>query len=112
MRSPEQSPSDVQRCFIRRAIRRILESTRITWAQGANGRDGETCNACAIPWLVSIEHLIGSLRAQIHVVWSTGRRYLNMDKYFERRPNRTDEDYSEEETSVVEQANRLVPAPA
>ena len=79
---------------------------------GANGRDEETCNACAIPWLVSIEHLIGSLRAKIHVVWSTGRRYLNMDKYFERRPNRTDEDYSDEETSIVEQADRLVTVPA
>lgn len=48
MRSPEQSPSDVQRCVIRRAIRGILESTRITWAQRASGPDGETCNACAM----------------------------------------------------------------
>jgi len=112
MRSPEQSTSDVRRCVIRRAIRTILASTHITWAQGANGRDGETCNACAIPWLVSIEYLIGALRTEIHVVWSTGRRYLNMDKYFERRPNRTDEDYSDEETSIVEQADRLVTVPA
>ena len=112
MRGSEWSPGDVQRCFIQRAIRRILESTHITWAQRANGRDGETCNACAIPWPVSIEYLIGALRTEIHVVWSTGRRYLNMDKYFDRRPNRAYEDYSEEGTSVVEQANRLVPAPA
>ena len=112
MRSPEQSTSDVRRCVIRRAIRTILASTHITWAQGANGRDGETCNACAIPWPVSIEYLIGAVRTEIHVVWSTGHRYLNMDKYFDRRPSRAYEDYSEEGTSVVEQANRLVPAPA
>jgi len=48
MRPSEWCPGDVQRCFIRRAIRIILEFTRITWAQWANGRDRTTCNACAI----------------------------------------------------------------
>jgi transposase-like protein len=44
------------------------------------------------PNMDSAYRLIGALCAEAHEEWSTGRRYLTMDEYFEWRTDRSDED--------------------
>ena len=48
----------------------------------------------------SAERLVGALCAETHGEWSTGRRYLTMDKYFEWRTNNADEGPLDEPTSL------------
>ena len=52
------------------------------------------------PNMESAERLVGALCAETHEEWSTGRRYLNMDEYFEWRADRSAEDASDEQTSL------------
>jgi len=47
----------------------------------------------------SAYRLVGALCAETHEEWSTGRRYLVMDEYFEWRADRSVEDSSDEEAS-------------
>ena len=44
------------------------------------------------PNMSSAERLVGALCAETHEEWSTGRRYLNMDEYFEWRTEQPDEE--------------------
>lgn len=56
--------------------------------------------------------LVGALLSEKHEEWSTGRRYLNMDKYFEWRADRSVEDTLGEETTFNgEQATCSAPVP-
>jgi transposase-like protein len=41
--------------------------------------------------------LVGALCAETHEEWSTGRRYLNMDEYFQWQADRSVEDFPDEE---------------
>ena len=38
------------------------------------------------PNIGSAERLVGAICGETHEEWSTGRRYLNMDEYFARKP--------------------------
>ncbi len=51
------------------------------------------------PNMDSAYRLIGALCAEAHEEWSTGRRYLNMDKYFEWKADHEIENTLDEETS-------------
>ena len=51
------------------------------------------------PNMDSAYRLVGALCAETHEEWSTGRRYLVMDEYFEWRADRSVEDSSDEEAS-------------
>jgi len=51
------------------------------------------------PNMESAYRLVGALCAETHEEWSTGRRYLNMDEYFEWRADQFDEDTVSEEAS-------------
>jgi len=65
------------------------------------------------PNIDSAYRLVGALCAETHEEWSTGRRYLNMDEYFEWRADRSGEDPPEEEASLNgEEALRSAPVPA
>jgi hypothetical protein len=65
------------------------------------------------PNVESAYRLVGALCAETHEEWSTGRRYLNMDKYFEWRVDRSGEDVLEEKASPNgEQAPRSATVPA
>jgi transposase-like protein len=55
---------------------------------------------CFFPNIGSSERLVGALCAETHEEWSTGRRYLTMDEYFEWRADRSVEDDLDEETSL------------
>jgi transposase-like protein len=46
----------------------------------------------------SAYRLVGALCAETHEEWSTGRRYLTMDEYFEWRTDRSVDDALDEET--------------
>ena len=52
------------------------------------------------PNIGSAERLVGALCAETHEEWSTGRRYLTMDEYFEWSADRSVEDALDEETSL------------
>jgi transposase-like protein len=52
------------------------------------------------PNMDSAKRLVGALYAETHEEWSTGRRYLTMDEYFEWRTDRSVEDALDEETSL------------
>jgi hypothetical protein len=52
------------------------------------------------PNMDSAHRLVGALCAETHEEWSTGRRYLTMDEYFEWRTDRSVEDALDEETSL------------
>ncbi len=52
------------------------------------------------PNMDSAYRLVGALCAETHEEWSTGRRYLTMDEYFEWRTDRSVEDALDEETSL------------
>ena len=47
----------------------------------------------------SAYRLVGALCAETHEEWSTGRRYLDMDEYFQWRTDRSVENSSGEEAS-------------
>jgi transposase-like protein len=51
------------------------------------------------PNMDSAYRLIGALCAEAHEEWSTGRRYLSMDEYFEWKADHTIENALDEETS-------------
>ncbi|MCS3613249.1 hypothetical protein GGP66_003269 [Salinibacter ruber] len=48
----------------------------------------------------SAERLVGALCAETHEEWSTGRRYLTMDEYFEWRTDQSVEEDLGEQTSL------------
>jgi len=52
------------------------------------------------PNMDSAYRLVGALCAETHEEWSTGRRYLTMDEYFEWRTDRSVEDAFAEPTSL------------
>ncbi len=52
------------------------------------------------PNIGSAERLVGALCAETHEEWSTGRRYLTMDEYFEWKTDRSVEATLDEETSL------------
>jgi transposase-like protein len=52
------------------------------------------------PNMESAYRLVGALCAETHEEWSTGRRYLNMDEYFQWRADRSVEDALDEEPSL------------
>jgi len=52
------------------------------------------------PNMSSAERLVGVLCAETHEEWSTGRRYLTMNEYFEWRADRSVEDAHDEQTSL------------
>jgi len=52
------------------------------------------------PNMDSAYRLVGALCAETHEEWSTGRRYLNMDEYFQWRADPTVGDSSDEEASL------------
>jgi len=52
------------------------------------------------PNIDSAYRLVGALCAETHEEWSTGRRYLNMDEYFQWRADRSDEQALSEEASL------------
>ena len=52
------------------------------------------------PNMDSARRLVGALCAETHEEWSTGRRYLNMDEYFEWRADQSDEKALGEGTSL------------
>jgi transposase-like protein len=52
------------------------------------------------PNMDSAERLVGALCAETHEEWSTGRRYLTMDEYFEWRTDRSVEENLDEQTSL------------
>jgi hypothetical protein len=52
------------------------------------------------PNMDSARRLVGALCAETHEEWSTGRRYLNMDEYFEWRVDQSDEKALGEGTSL------------
>jgi len=54
------------------------------------------------PNIDSAYRLVGALCAETHEEWSTGRRYLNMDEYFQWRTDRSVENSSGEEASFNE----------
>ena len=54
------------------------------------------------PNIDSAYRLVGALCAETHEEWSTGRRYLNMDEYFEWRAERSGEASADEKTSLNE----------
>ena len=61
----------------------------------------------------SAYRLVGALCAETHEEWSTGRRYLNMDEYFQWRAEPTVEEFSDEEASLNEkQAAQPTAVPA
>jgi transposase-like protein len=45
----------------------------------------------------SAYRLVGALCAETHEEWSTGRRYLNMDEYFQWQADRSVEDFPSED---------------
>ncbi len=52
------------------------------------------------PNMDSAKRLVGALCAETHEEWSTGRRYLTMDEYFEWRTDRSVEEDLGEQTSL------------
>ena len=52
------------------------------------------------PNIGSAERLVGALCAETHEEWSTGRRYLTMDEYFEWKTDRSVKATLDEETSL------------
>jgi hypothetical protein len=52
------------------------------------------------PNMDSAHRLVGALCAETHEEWSTGRRYLTMDEYFEWKTDRSVEDALDKETSL------------
>ncbi len=65
------------------------------------------------PNMESAYRLAGALCAETHEEWSTGRRYLNMDEYFEWRADRSGESSPEEEAPLNgQEASRSAPVPA
>ncbi|MCS3827797.1 transposase-like protein [Salinibacter ruber] len=52
------------------------------------------------PNIGSAEWLVGALCAETHEEWSTSRRYLTMDEYFEWKTDRSVEATPDEETSL------------
>jgi putative transposase len=52
------------------------------------------------PNVDSAHRLVGALCAETHEEWSTGRRYLTMDEYFEWKTDHAVEDALDEETSL------------
>jgi transposase-like protein len=54
------------------------------------------------PNMGSAYRLVGALCAETHEEWSTGRRYLNMNEYFQWRTDRSVENSSGEEASFNE----------
>jgi hypothetical protein len=48
----------------------------------------------------SAHRLVGALCAEMHEEWSTGRRYLTMDEYFEWKSDHAIENALNEETSL------------
>ena len=48
----------------------------------------------------SAHRLVGALCAETHEEWSTGRRYLTMDEYFEWKADHAIENALDEETSL------------
>jgi transposase-like protein len=65
------------------------------------------------PNMGSAERLVGALCAETHEEWSTGRRYLTMDEYFEWRSDRSVDEALDEETSLNgEPAARSATVPA
>lgn len=52
------------------------------------------------PNMGSAKRLVGALCAETHEEWSTGRRYLTMEEYFEWRTDRSDEDALDEPTEL------------
>ena len=51
------------------------------------------------PNIDSAYRLVGALCAETHEEWSTGRRYLDMDEYFQWRADRSEEEALGEEAS-------------
>jgi transposase-like protein len=49
------------------------------------------------PNMGSAYRLVGALCAETHEEWPVGRRYLNMDEYFQWRADRSVEDFPDEE---------------
>jgi transposase-like protein len=65
------------------------------------------------PNIDSAYRLVGALCAETHEEWSTGRRYLNMDEYFEWRADRSVEASVDEKTSLNgKQATQPTAVPA
>jgi transposase-like protein len=65
------------------------------------------------PNMGSAERLVGALCAETHEEWSTGRRYLTMNEYFEWKTDHTVEDALDEQTSFNgEAAVRSATVPA
>jgi transposase-like protein len=52
------------------------------------------------PNMDSAYRLVGALCAENHEEWSTGRRYLSMDEYFQWRADRSDEQALSKEASL------------
>ncbi|MCS3635850.1 hypothetical protein GGP57_003191 [Salinibacter ruber] len=52
------------------------------------------------PNIGSAKRLIGALCAERHEEWSTGRRYLTMDEYFEWKTDHAVENTLDEPTSL------------
>jgi transposase-like protein len=52
------------------------------------------------PNMDSAHRLVGALCAETHEEWSTGRRYLTMDEYFEWKTDHAVKDALDEETSL------------
>jgi len=65
------------------------------------------------PNIDSAYRLVGALCAETHEEWSTGRRYLNMDEYFQWRADQSgDYSFSEEASLNGEPATRSATVPA
>jgi len=52
------------------------------------------------PNIESAHRLVGALCAETHEEWSTGRRYLTMDEYFEWRTDQSVEEDLDEQASL------------
>ena len=52
------------------------------------------------PNMESAYRLVGALCVETHEEWSTGRRYLNMDEYFQWRADQSGDDSLSEESSL------------
>ena len=52
------------------------------------------------PNVDSAHRLVSAFCAETHEEWSTGRRYLDMDEYFQWRADQSDEEALGEETSL------------
>jgi putative transposase len=64
------------------------------------------------PNIDSAYRLVGAICAKTHEEWSTGRRYLNMDEYFEWRADSVEEAFDEEAFPIEQQATPSVTVPA